>query len=986
MVGYSVATLEVEGMTCGACVAAVEEQIRNLAGVHEVSVSLATNECQVIYKAEDVGVTALEEAIEDCGFGARTLKVAEPSLQKSAADMVLNFMVHGMTCSSCVVSVTKSVQQVPGVRDVAVSLATEECRVVIDASANLTPETAVNAISEAIKDCGFDCELAALETAANDELATSKTTQLKIYGVIDADSVSLVESDLSQVPGIISVSIDVGNQQAAVQFDPSSIGIRAIAARIEALGFQTAASNAFDNTAQIHTLARVREIRFWKYSCIQACCGMVTMVLLYKLIPRYIPSLRESIVYQPTPLPGLFYRDIAGLVLASYIQFWVGRHFYKAGWLSIRKGSGSMDTFVVISTMCAYTFSVFSMLNNIWKKADRLPNVVFDAATMLIGFISVGKLLENKAKSRTNDSLLKLISLAPSNCTIIENGTATTIPVEFLQVGDIVEVKPGAKIPTDGIIIEGESEIDESLMTGESLMVPRFVGSPVVGGSINGPKLFLFKATNVGEDTKLAHIIRTMKQAQFAKAPIQQYADYLAAKFVPCILTLALITFTTWLILSHYLEKPPAIFNDQNGKFFVCLQMTISVIVVACPCALGLAAPTAIMVGTGLGARHGVLIKGGDILENCISLDTILFDKTGTLTTGNMSVDQYVPMGDSTALTVEQAACVNALASLSDHPVSKALTQYTAQYLTDSDSTANVVSSEAVIGGGLVGECEFSRSRYRVVIGNKTILEKGEHLPEPQRTVSYVEFDRQLVGRFEVSDTIKADARQVIAYLSAQGHRICMVTGDNHNSAMNAALELGIEANNVYSELTPTQKNDLVEELKDGSRRKVAFVGDGINDSPALVTSDLGISISTGTDIAMEAADVIILSRPESSRASLREVVYALNIAKATLNRIRMNFFWAICYNIFMVPIAMGVLVPWGITLDPIVAVACMAASSVSVVGSSLLLNRWSPPILDAVKSKRSGTHVFSALLNKFRSRQHKPLTEDLELQTGLMA
>ncbi|SCU85382.1 LAFA_0D15368g1_1 [Lachancea sp. 'fantastica'] len=985
MNGYSVATLGVEGMTCGACVAAVKEQLLKVTGVREVSVSLATNECQVTFKAQDVEVAALQEAIEDCGLGASTLNVQE-ALQKKITSDIIKYQVHGMTCSNCVISVTKSVQEVPGVRDVAVSLATEECRVIIDASGSAGLEASIKTVAEAIEDCGFECELGGIERATIAGSPAHKTAQLKIYGVVDEQGVSAVKSDLNQLPGIVNVSIDLGRQQAAVQYDPASIGVRAIAQRIEALGYQVVAANGFDNTAQIQSLAKVREIRFWKNSCIQACCGMVTMLLLYKLIPRWIPGLRNSAMYQQTPLPGLFYRDIVGLILASYIQFWVGRHFYKAGWLSFRKGSGSMDTFVVVSTMCAYTFSVFSMLNNIWKKTDRLPNVVFDAATMLIGFISVGKLLENKAKSRTNDSLMKLISLAPSKCTIIENGVTMTIPVEFLQVGDIVEVKPGAKIPTDGVIIEGESEIDESLMTGESLLVPRFVGAPVVGGSINGPKLFFFRATNVGEDTKLAHIIRTMKQAQFSKAPIQQYADYLAARFVPCILTLALITFVTWLILSHYLENPPAIFDDQNGKFFICLQLTISVIVVACPCALGLAAPTAIMVGTGLGARHGVLIKGGDILENCISLDTILFDKTGTLTTGNMLVDQYVPMGDCTALTVEQAGCINALTSLSDHPVSKSLTQFTSQYLTGSETAVSVISSEAVIGGGLIGECEVLGTKYHVVIGNKTILDTSEHLPEPQRTVSYVEIDKQLVGRFEVSDTIKRDAKQVIAYLSAQGHRICMVTGDNHNSAMKAALELGIEANNVYSELTPTQKNDLVEELKENGRSRVAFVGDGINDSPALVTSDLGISISTGTDIAMEAADVVILSRPEASRASLCEVVYALNIAKATLNRIRMNFFWAICYNIFMVPIAMGVLVPWGITLDPIVAVACMAASSVSVVGSSLLLNRWTPPTLNAAEGKRKKRNVFSALLNKFKTRKHEPLTEDLELQTGLMA
>ncbi|SCU85632.1 LAME_0D02124g1_1 [Lachancea meyersii CBS 8951] len=981
MGGYSLATLQVEGMTCGACVAAVQEQVQKLESVQDVSVSLITGACQVKFDAQILEVALLEEAIEDCGFEARVLEVQEPRTTTHMA----SFQVHGMTCASCVASVTESVQQMLGVHEVSVALATEECRVVFDADDD-DANTFANAVKTCIEDCGFDAELATLSSATSKKSGSSKNTQLKVYGLSNIDdSVAVVESALRQIPGIARASVSLENEAVTLQYDPTVIGVRAIAARIDALGYEAAAANSFDSMAQIQTLARVREIRFWKNSCIQACCGMLVMLLLYKFVPRWVPGVHKFILYQQTLVPGLFYRDIVGLVLSTYIQFWVGRHFYKAGWHSMRKGSGSMDTFVVVATMCAYTFSIFSMLNNIWKKFSVLPNVVFDASTMLIGFISVGKLLENKAKSKTNDSLSKLISLAPSNCTIIENGVATVIPVEFLQVGDIVEIKPGAKIPTDGIIIDGESEIDESLMTGESLMVPRYVNSPVVGGSINGPNHFLFKATSVGDDTKLAHIISTMKRAQLAKAPIQHQADYLAAKFVPCILTLALITFLTWFALSHHLKNPPAIFDDQNGIFFVCLQMTISVIVVACPCALGLAAPTAIMVGTGLGARHGVLIKGGDILENCISLDTILFDKTGTLTTGIMTVEQYVPMCDNTALSVDQAACVNALSALSDHPISKALKEYTSSYLLGSNVAPKITHSETVIGGGIIGKCQLNGLEHRVVIGNKSMLPKYDHLPDPQGTLSYVVIDDQLVGRFEVGDAMKKDAAQVVRYFSAQGHRVCMVTGDNHNSAMKAALELGIEANNVYSELTPAQKNDLVEELKDEGRRRVAFVGDGINDSPALVASDLGISISTGTDIAMEAADIIILSRPEPALASLCELVYALDISNATLRRVRLNFFWAICYNIFMVPIAMGALVPWNITLDPIIAVACMAASSVSVVGSSLLLNRWKPPTLHAATPRSSKRHIFSSMIKKLQRQRPVPL-EDVELQTGLIA
>ncbi|SCV06145.1 LANO_0H23090g1_1 [Lachancea nothofagi CBS 11611] len=970
---------DVEGMTCGACVAAIETQLKLVEGVQRVSVSLVTSECEVVFDSGKTSVDAVENGIIDCGFDARVLKVLQESAQ---ACKIAVLQVQGMTCASCVASITENLERLDGVTDVSVSLATMECRVVFQ-----DPQVTAADVKATIEDCGFDAELITEQNKSASGISETKRIVLKVLGMTCGSCSASIESSLSQEPGILQVQVSLVTEEAVVEFSPSVIGVRDIVAKIEDLGYESAATNAFDNVAQIKALARVREIQFWKSSCIQACCLMVVMILLYKIVPRWSSSFKKSIIYHQSPLPGLFYRDIIGFVISSYVQFWVGRHFYKAGWKSIKHGSGSMDTFVLVSTMCAFTFSVYSVLNNIIKRSDRLPNVVFDASTMLIAFISLGKLLENKAKSRTNNSLSKLISLAPSSCTIIENEVAKDIPVDFLQVGDIIEMKPGAKIPTDGVIIEGESEIDESLMTGESLMVPRYKGDTVVGGSINGPNRFLFKAMSVGDDTKLAHIIQTMKQAQLTKAPMQHYADYLAARFVPFILTLAAITFVMWYSLSHYLENPPTIFDDPNGKFFVCLQISISVIVVACPCALGLAAPTAIMVGTGLGARHGVLIKGGEVLEKCGSLETFLFDKTGTLTTGHMVVDQFVPLGENVALTVEQAACVNVVSATSEHPVAKALVSYTTQYLNGTSIKVNLLNCRSVIGGGIICDCEIGGSKFHVVVGNKTVLQEFSHLPKPQGTVSYVEVNGKLIGRFEVSDYIKKDAGQVVRYLTSKGHRVCMVTGDNHYSAMKAASEIGIEANNVYSELTPSDKNEIVKQLQDGGRTRVAFVGDGINDSPALVTSDLGISISTGTDIAMEAADVIILSRTERDHASLRELVYALDIAQATFKRVRMNFFWAICYNVFMVPIAMGVLVPWGITLDPIFAVACMAASSVSVVGSSLLLNRWKAPSLESKnpgRSKMSFRSIPSFLSAKFRRHRSLPI-EDVELQAGLI-
>lgn len=972
-----VAVYHVEGMTCGACAVAIETELKRVKGVKDVTVSLATNECRVEFDGQQVEQPALKGAIMDCGFDATLAKQQQevPSLQEQSSAV---FSVQHMTCGACVATITQNISAERGVLEVDVSLATEECRVVF------VPEMITPAqIKEIIDDSGFEAEIINGAVATESQSSQVRQASLKVLGMTCGSCVSTVESTLVEMPGVLSVQVSLATEEAEMQYDSSIIGIRDMARKIEELGFESAAVNSYDNTAQVKQLAKVREIFFWKHTCVRACLSMVFMLLLYKFIPRLSPKVRSWALYQQSPIPGLFYRDIVGFMVTCYVQFWVGRHFYKAGFKSIKHGSGSMDTIVLLSTLCSFAFSLYSIANNIIKKSDKLPNVVFDASTMLIGFISVGKLLENKAKSRTNTSLSKLISLAPSTCTIIENGEPREIPVEYLQVGDVVEIKPGARLPTDGVIIQGESEIDESLITGESLMVPRYKGSPVIAGSINGPNHFLFTATSVGDDTKLSHIIQTMKQAQLNKALIQRYADYLASKFVPTILMLALITFATWLVLSHVLSQPPAIFNDPNGKFFVCLEMTISVIVVACPCALGLAAPTAIMVGTGLGARHGVLIKGGDILEKCNTLDTFLFDKTGTLTTGHMTVHRYCAMGNSSSLSTEQLLCINAAEAVSEHPVAKALVDYTSQQLAGCSKTAIVTKSQVVLGGGLICDCELDGKSYHVVIGNKNVLQR-ESLPSASNnTVAYVEIDGEVIGRFEITDLIKKDAAEVVKYLQEKGHRVCMVTGDNRDSALKAAGELGIESSNVFSELTPTGKNQLVRDLQEGSGQNVAFVGDGINDSPALVTSDLGVSISTGTDIAMEAADLIILSRSDHENATLRELVYALDIAQKTFRRVKINFFWALCYNLFMLPIAMGVLVPWNITLDPIVAVACMAASSVSVVGSSLLLNSWKPPALE-VSANTGNRSMWSSLAKVFRGR-HGAQSDDIELQAGLI-
>lgn len=962
------AVLHVTGMTCGACVSAVEGQVKAIEGVDEVVVSLVTEECHVKYDSEKTNVEVVRDSIMDCGFGA---DIVDSTVAESTRTALLS--VSGMTCGACSAAITQQLSELPGVEDANVSLVTSECKVVYRPAI-----VTVEQLKEAIEDCGFGAEI--LDQNIAQQGSRFKKTTLRIFGLAYGAYTSSIEAEFVQEPGVRSVSFSLATEEASIEYDPEVLGIRAIVSRIENLGLEAIVANTIDNSTQVKLLARTREIKFWRHTCLISCFCVLLLMGIYKLVPMWFPSIRTHFLYVQTPIPGLFYRDIVGFIITTYVQFFLGWRFFTAAWNSFKHGSGSMDTFICISTSSAYSFSIFSIGLNIYRKSEKLPNVIFDASAMLIGFISIGKLLENMAKSKTNTALTKLISLAPSTCTIVEGDGIREISVDLLQVGDIIEMKPGAKIPTDGVVTEGESEVDESLITGESLLVHKLPGSSVVGGSINGPGTFKFEATKVGDDTQLANIIQTMKQAQLSKAPLQQYADYLASKFVPFILTLALLTFILWIVLSHILPHPPAIFNNSNGKFFVCLKIAISVVVVACPCALGLAAPTAIMVGTGIGARHGVLIKGGDVLEKCNSLDVFLFDKTGTLTTGQMTVENFISAEGAKQLTTEEVLCINAAESVSEHPTGKAIFEYTEKLLADVNRSVSVIKSEIVVGGGLTCVCELDGVEYKVAIGNKSIVADKKSFSHSGKTTASVQINDKLVGTFEISDFVKRDAGDAVQYLISKGYRVCMVTGDNHRAAMKVAQEVGIEANNIYSEVTPQQKNDIVLQLQDGGRKNVAFVGDGINDSPALVSSDLGFSISTGTDIAMEAADIIVLDSADSSRASLRGLIYALDIAQATFRRVKLNFFWAICYNMFMLPIAMGVLVPWGITLSPIVAGASMAASSVSVVASSLLLNRWQPPRLATNNDKSRTPGWFRRLFSKERRSE-----EDIELQMGLV-
>lgn len=998
------ALLTVEGMTCSSCVNSVTDQVRQL-GVQECSVSLVTSECKVVYDDNNIAVDNIREAVEDCGFDCTVISdrgmTASSYLESYRRGLI---GIKGMTCSSCVSTVTKQVKNLDGVSNVEVSLLTEECTI------EYNPETiSIEQIKETIDDCGFDATIFSDEPYSVG--GDSKVATLYILNNEDFD-VNTQLDGFNSTEGIINWEFN-GEHNLNIEYNPSKTGIRRIISDLETVGIHTTVQVSYDQNTQLNLLTKASEISYWKSSCVKSCIIAFMTMFLYMGLPMVFPSLVKDKKFpykEVSGIKGLFFRDIIGFSLATYVQFAIGGTFYKSAWTSLKHRAGTMDTLVSFSTSCAYLFSIYSIIDSIIHPPlnGNLPKVIFDTSVMIIAYISLGKFLENKAKSKTSTALSKLVALTPSSCTIVTDkddySQMDDIGIELLEVGDIVMIKPGSKIPSDGVVLKGSSEVDESLMTGETILVPKTVGSAVIGGTINGPGLLYFEVTSVGEDTKLANIIRVMKEAQLKKASIQRYTDYVASIFVPAVLTIALITFIVWSTLSRsnsVMSKLTIFGETRESRFYMCLQIATSVVIVACPCALGLATPTAMMVGTGVASENGVLIKGGDVLEKFSEVDTFIFDKTGTLTTGHMKVQEFV--GDTNVTKdVVLLQCIEKVESLSDHPVAKAVSNYCATQ-TKSEiigSDIEIVNEELIIGKGIRSLCKTPEKTIELVVGNKSLmnpdsLEKfwanfGRAGP---CTVTYVSVDGNVCGRFEIHDEVKKDAKQVIDYLRSKNYEVFMVTGDTQKSAMKVAEMFNIEAKNVYSEVTPNGKCDAVEFLRNEKPRTIAFVGDGINDSPALVTSDLGIAISTGTEVAIEAAGIVILSDSVSTEPSLKGIIDALDISLKTFKKVKLNLFWALCYNIFMLPIAMGILVPWGITLHPMVAGLAMAFSSVSVVLNSLMLKWWNSPdleketlYLDYNSKKGYKSYAKNAAEQLTRllgsgSTAHDELPPDLELQ-----
>lgn len=1006
--------IKIHGMTCSNCTNSIQQVIEPK--VLKFNISLITEEANIEHDITKITKDQLVEMIDDSGFDATLIESNKISNDKINELYQTTIDIKGMTCGACTSSIQNVLMENDKVMDCKVSLVTEQAIIKHDSALTASE------IKEIVEDCGFDVtivESSKIQKSEN-KSASLETTNFKIKNYDDSiDSINNLNID-----GVLSSSL-INNDTLSIISNPEEIGIRTLISKIhDQTGLTVEPITLTDSTNdQIRSLQKLDEIRFWKkYFILTSIIGFPMF-----LIDHIYPLLTGKEVYFHI-YHGLYLNQLIELALASIIQFTVGKYFYKNSKNSIKHGNGTMDLLIFISTNISYYFSILTMIVSFIKNdIDMPPHTLFETAVLLINFVSLGKWLESKAKSETSTSLSKLLSLTSTECTIISNpegfsiskpGETMIIPINYLQIKDIVSIKPGEKIPADGIIISGESEIDESLLTGESLPIYKKANDKVFGGSINGPGHLFVLIKTTSENSQLSKIIKLVKFAQLQKAPIQSFADYIAGIFVPTILILSLITFVCWIVLCNVLKNPPEIFNNENGKFFTCLKIAISVIVVACPCALGLAAPTAIMVGTGVGATNGVLIKGGEVLEGCNDIDVFLFDKTGTLTLGQMTIQNFELFN----LKFDNDLVLQLIGSLEDkseHPIGQAIVSYVKENNPNYSNSYEVSNFEVLIGKGLSATIKINNADYFIKIGNLKIFDedflkndkifKGLKI-ESDLTLAHISINDEYVGYLELNDIIKPDAKKVLKHLKSIGYEVAMVTGDSVKSATRIAKDLKIPIRNVFAEISPYGKEQLVSEFQAKRGLKVAFVGDGLNDSPALAKADLGIAIASGTDIAIEAADIVILNSSssndynnEKSKGSLQNVLNAVEISQKTLNRIKWNFFWSSVYNLTMVPIAMGVLIPWGIQLSPMFAGLAMAFSSVSVVLSSLLLKRWRPRDLahevdfdedeeeddydlEAGASRKKNKWNFRRSIKdvlKIKKKDNKPI--DIELETSLL-
>lgn len=748
-----------------------------------------------------------------------------------------------------------------------------------------------------------------------------------IKGMHCASCVHVLEKSLGRVPGVTGANVNLATEKATVTYDDKLCSSKQIGSAVASVGY-TAILEDEEIDEEKEKLRKQKELRLLQIKVIVSLVSGGLIVI--GSFPQFIDFLFSlsviSTVFERFFDPFLPEHEIFGnlyiqLLLATIVQFWPGLDFYKATIPALKHRTANMDTLVAIGTTAAYLYSVVvTIIPELVTNLGVEPMPYYDVATIVIGLILLGRYFEAKAKAGTSEAIKKLIGLQAKTARVLRDNQEIDIPITEVIIGDIIRVRPGEKIPVDGVIESGQSSVDESMITGESMPVDKLKGDNVVGSTINKSGTFTFKATKIGSQTMLSQIIKLVTEAQGSKAPIQRVADLISAYFVPIVIMLAFATFAGWYVF---------------GSFTLALLNTVAVLIIACPCAMGLATPTAIMVGTGIGAEHGILIKDAESLEIAHKVNMIVFDKTGTLTNGKPEVTDIIVSNNAQARLSNGQVTSNKLLMLaaslekgSEHSLAEAIVK---KGETEKIKFENIEKFKAIPGHGVEGVV----SDKKIVFGNRRLMEQEkvdflvakldlERLENDGKTVMMLSVNGKLAGLIAVADTIKDSAKAGIESLMKKGIEVAMITGDNQKTADAVASKLGIKR--VYAEILPQDKEKIVRQLQ--AKSVVAFVGDGINDAPALAAANIGIAMGTGTDVAIEAADITLINK------DLKSVALAIELSKKTMRTIKLNLFWAFGYNVILIPVAMIGF------LSPILASIAMASSSISVVSNSLLLKR----------------------------------------------
>lgn len=816
-----------------------------------------------------------------------------PELEKKDGVMSerIDLPIVGMSCASCASTIQRNLSHLKGVEKANVNFANSKATLFFQPQI-IKPENFITSIRKSGYEVG------------------TVTVELPIKGIQCASCVQKIEKALLQTRGITKASVNLATDRAKVEYLPTEANLGDIKRAIESTGYEVLELSLSDEGLDPEKAIREREYKKLKTKFM---AGLILGLIVF------LGSSRHWFPW----IPGIFGNFYVLWALATPVQFVIGWQFYKGAWGAFKHRSADMNTLIAVGTSAAYLYSVTATLfPSFFESGGIEPHVYFETSALIIVLILFGRLLEARAKGQTSDAIKKLMGLQPKTARVFRDGKEVDIPVEEVLVGDIITVRPGEKIPADGIIQEGKSAVDESMITGESIPVKKGPGIEVIGATINKTGSFKFQATKVGKDTALAQIIKLVQDAQGSKAPIQRLADVISGYFVPIVISIAIATFVIWFSFGPFPSLTFALLNF------------VAVMIIACPCALGLATPTAVMVGTGKGAENGILIRGGESLETAHKLDTIVFDKTGTLTKGEPEITDVITVnGFSEEEILKYAACAE---KNSEHPLAEAILKRAEEKeikLIDPEQFNAIEGHgiEASIDGKeiLLGNAKLMRDRQ---IGIESLERKAEEIAQDGKTPIYISLTGKAAGLIGVADMLKENSVHAVAKLRNMGLKVVMLTGDNRRTAEAIAKKAGID--DVIPEVLPEDKVHEVKALQSGGRR-VAMVGDGINDAPALAQADIGIAIGSGTDVAMEASDITLI------KGDLLGVVTAIELSKKTIRIIKQNLFWAFFYNTAGIPIAAGVLYPFfGILLNPIFASMAMAFSSVSVVSNSLRLRR----------------------------------------------